>query len=375
MKKIGPYVQWLLLIAMVLALGLCTQADFDVLWEKDFPLFVYLLLFYGLFVAAGYLSVIIHEAGHLLFGLLTGYRFSSFRIFGFVWMRNDNGRLCMKRYKLLGTAGQCLMEPPELVNGKMPTVLYNMGGAILNLAFSMLLSGVWFVLAKVCGYRGFVTMLVAVMTIYNVYSALANGVPLHAGMLDNDGMNALMLRKNPMAMRAFWIELKYMAMLAQGKGILDMPEEWSQLPTDAEMQNSHVEWLGGLKTDRLIAGHQFEEAIVLMDHLLSAEIALSGVTRCALTYERIFCECMCGRDRKMLDALRSRQQMKYMKAMKDHPGVIRTEYAYARLVELDAEKASGLKKRFERVSKNYAYSGFLEHDRELMRLVDENTMV
>ncbi|MBQ3106858.1 MAG: hypothetical protein IJC51_05275, partial [Eggerthellaceae bacterium] len=37
------------------------------------------------------LQTIIHEAGHLVFGLVSGYRFSSFRIGSFMWMKTDEG--------------------------------------------------------------------------------------------------------------------------------------------------------------------------------------------------------------------------------------------------------------------------------------------
>lgn len=375
MKKIGKYVSWILIFALGIGLGILTSADLDAMLESGMPDVVYFASIYLTVLAICYLNVIVHEVGHLLFGLLTGYQFSSFRILSFMWMRDERGKLCMKRYKLKGTGGQCLMEPPELVDGRMPTVLYNMGGSILNLAISAVCVGIWFVLAKGLEYRGVVTLFVMGFAVYGVYMALANGIPLHLGMIDNDGMNALNLRKNPKAMRAFWIELKYMSMLTQGKGIMDMPEEWSQLPTDAEMQNSHVAWLSGLSVDRLIVEHRFEEAIALLDHLLSADIALIRLTRCSLIYERIFCECMCGRDPETLEALRTHKQLKYMKAMKSHPGVIRTEYAYARLVERDPDKSSKLETQFEQAAKKYPYAGFLKHDRELMQLVKEKEIL
>ena len=36
-----------------------------------------------------YLQLIIHELGHLIFGLLSGYKFSSFRIFNFMLIKED----------------------------------------------------------------------------------------------------------------------------------------------------------------------------------------------------------------------------------------------------------------------------------------------
>ena len=63
------------------------------------------------------LQVVIHEAGHLICGLLSGYTFSSFRI-GSMMILKENGRFVTKRLKIAGTGGQCLMAPPVMVNGK-----------------------------------------------------------------------------------------------------------------------------------------------------------------------------------------------------------------------------------------------------------------
>lgn len=57
---------------------------FRVIW-------VLLCIYIGFF-----LQIIIHETGHMVCGLMTGYRFSSFRIGSFMWMRQD-GKICFKR--------------------------------------------------------------------------------------------------------------------------------------------------------------------------------------------------------------------------------------------------------------------------------------
>ena len=69
--------------------------------------------------AAMLIQLIIHEAGHLIFGLMTGYRFSSFRIANLMWVKLD-GRIQCRKLHIAGTCGQCLMIPPDLKDGKMP---------------------------------------------------------------------------------------------------------------------------------------------------------------------------------------------------------------------------------------------------------------
>ena len=87
--------------------------------------------------AAFYLQTILHEGGHLVCGLLTGYRFVSFRI-GSWMLQRAHGKLRVRNFKLAGTGGQCLLAPPPLTDGEMPCVLYNLGGPLANLITALL---------------------------------------------------------------------------------------------------------------------------------------------------------------------------------------------------------------------------------------------
>lgn len=90
-----------------------------------------------LLLLALFLQVILHEGGHLVFGLATGYRFVSFRIFNLTFIRKDN-KLCIKRFSIAGTGGQCLLVPPEKPLERVPTILYNLGGVLTNLLTSII---------------------------------------------------------------------------------------------------------------------------------------------------------------------------------------------------------------------------------------------
>ena len=76
-----------------------------------------MFLWLALAIVLYILQLILHEAGHYLFGRLTGYTFVSFRIDNYTWIK-ENGKLVLKRFKIPGTGGQCLMMPPkEDING------------------------------------------------------------------------------------------------------------------------------------------------------------------------------------------------------------------------------------------------------------------
>ena len=85
-----------------------------------------LSMFFMMIVVSFIMQIIIHEAGHLIFGLLTKYRFSSFRVFN-LFLVNEEGHIKIKYLKIAGTAGQCIMLPPELNEKRIPYIWYNLG--------------------------------------------------------------------------------------------------------------------------------------------------------------------------------------------------------------------------------------------------------
>ena len=84
------------------------------------------------------IHIFIHELGHLIFGILTGYKFNSFRV-GSYLLQKTNGKYEIKNLHIMGTGGQCLMEAPEMDDeGEYPYKLYHLGGIINNLIASIL---------------------------------------------------------------------------------------------------------------------------------------------------------------------------------------------------------------------------------------------
>ena len=143
-KKKNQWKQWLIIAFFAAIGGICGLLLPNLtaqLLDAGTPVWLEMLVLCGsllLLYVAMFLQLVIHEAGHLVFGQLSGYRFSSFRIGSFMLL-SQNGKFSVKRLSLAGTAGQCLMSPPEMSNGTFPVVLYNLGGCIMNLAASAVL--------------------------------------------------------------------------------------------------------------------------------------------------------------------------------------------------------------------------------------------
>ena len=103
--------------------------------EMDGPEYLIFTLV-GMLVSI-FLHIIIHEGGHLVCGLLSGYKFVSFRV-GSLMLMKSNGKYMIKKFHIPGTGGQCLMSPPDMKDGKIPLVLYNLGGSFINIILGVL---------------------------------------------------------------------------------------------------------------------------------------------------------------------------------------------------------------------------------------------
>ena len=320
--------------------------------------------------AALILQIIIHEAGHLVFGLLTGYKFISFRVYSFMWMK-DNDRIRFKRMSIAGTGGQCLMAPPDLKDGKMPVQLYNYGGAIMNLIASAISGGLSLLCPAGSLFRPFLLM----MLVTGIAYALMNGLPLRMSLANNDGRNAWDLARSPEAVRAFWTTMKMNELSARGVCLRDMPEEWFAVPDEEGMKNGITSSLGAVACSRLMEQGRFEEADALMERLLSQNNGIPGVLRKMLVCDRIYVELIRENRPEALEALRTKDQLKFMKSMKKYPSVLRTEYAYALLAEKDPEKAQTVMEAFEKAARTYPNPNDITIERELMETAREAAAV
>lgn len=323
------------------------------------------LLLIGMY-AFVFVQLVIHEAGHLVFGLLTGYRFSSFRIGSFMWVRVGE-RVRFKRLSIAGTGGQCLMAPPAFEDGKFPFVLYNLGGSLMNIAAGLLFLPLY-ALAGGDTFLGFLFLIAAEL---GFVMAAMNGIPMRMGMVDNDGYNALSLGKDPAARRAFWLQMKINEQTTLGVRLKDMPEEWFTLPDDGELKNSMIASIAVFHCNRLMDAHRFREAEEKMAHLMGVKTGIVGLYKNLMLCDRIYIELLGENRPDVIAGMRTKELERFMKSMRSFPSVLRTQYAYALLAQGDSGKAWKYKAQFEKIEKTYPYPSDIQSERELMALAEE----
>lgn len=310
---------------------------------------------------AAYLQIIVHEGGHLIFGLLTGYRFVSFRVGSFMLYKRQ-GKLRSAKYSLAGTGGQCLLAPPDMIDGKMPYMLYNLGGVLMNLIVSAVC-----VLILIIVKPGIVLSCFCVMMIVmGVIFAVTNGLPIPMGEVDNDGRNAMSMGENPEALRSLWLQLKINEYTTEGFRLKEMPEEWFEMPSEEALQNSMAATIGVFHCNRLMDEMDFEKAGQTIEELLNKKSGVLGIYRSLLTLDLIYCELFGERRAKILKRMERKEMVQLMKAMKNFPSVLRTQYAYALLIECDVQKAEKIKRQFQKMAKDYPHVQEIESEWELM---------
>lgn len=307
------------------------------------------------------IHIVLHEAGHMIFGLMTGYRFASFRIGSFVWQRTEAGKICFGHSPLPGAAGQCLMSPPELVNGTMPFVLYNLGGVLMNLIIAAASLIAW-----AAAEHPVADALLIMCALVGVVTAVINGVPMRMGAVDNDGYNILSMKRSGEAVRGLWVQLKIAAEAARDVRLRDMPEEWFYMPSRLAMKNSLCASVGVFHCGQLMDQLKFEEAKRAMQGMLRQNSGMVGLHRASVKMDLAVCELLTGGGQEAAEKTLDPQTKKLMKAMKNHLSAIRTEYVFTLLGEGDEKKAEEILCRFEKAAEKWPSKADVESERELI---------
>lgn len=318
------------------------------------------------FLLSVVIHILLHEFGHLAFGLASGYKFSSFRI-GSIALVKQKGKLRLKRYSLAGSLGQCLLIPPDTDNDEISYVMYNLGGVWMNI----LISGITTLVFIASGFPEAWSTGILIFVFIGYAIAALNGIPLKPGEINNDGYNTLELKRSPKARRSLWIQMKINSLLVEGVRAKDMPEEWFEVPEKEDMKNSMISTMGVFACSRLMDMHKLDEAEKLTEELLSMDSAIIGIYRRLMICDLIYCKSIRGAAAEEINALFDKAQKKFMKSMKNYPSVIRTEYVLALMIENDKEKAEKQLLNFEKRAKKYPYPADIESERELIELADK----
>ena len=307
-------------------------------------------------------QTIIHELGHMICGLISGYKFSSFRV-GNIILLKDNGKFKIKKYSLPGTGGQCIMIPTSEKGEDIPIILYNLGGALLNLITALLA----LLALVVFGGNAIVDAALKLFMVIGVLSALLNGIPMSSNQLDNDGMNIITLKKSPEARKAFVNNFLIYEKLTEGKLLREIPEELFDINMEDKVEDSISAGVITNKFLRLIDLWKPEEAMELGEYILEHVEKINGVHKNIVKQEMVYCAIMLNYPKdKISEMYMDKELTQYLKMAANVISTPRIKYVYALLVEQDEKEAEKQYNNFYKIMKSYPYESDKKTEEELL---------
>lgn len=362
LKKISGLILPLLIGAaigvslMIFSIKMKVSPDF--LGMNEILFFVLVFIFA---IAAFYLQIIIHEGGHLIFGLLSGYKFVSFRVGSDVLVKYENEGYKFKKMSIAGTGGQCLLDPPGQLGDSYPYKLYNYGGVILNLITSILAIGLMFLL------DGLVLVFLFLFAVVGVFFAILNGVPFKGKIINNDARNVQILNKDESARTYLGLQLKIYYLAVNGTRLKDMPDNYFEV----EGENSLSEAIKVSKIERLIDAQKFAEAKDAIDEFFAKHDDLTGYYKVSLELERLFIKLLNEKENADLTILEDPMVKAVKGSMKNFITNLRIDYALAKLHSKDEVAAAKIKEKFDKVCQSHPVKADVELEKELIEIVDK----
>lgn len=330
-----------------------------------FTIVLYIFIFYFAFI----IQIIIHEAGHLIFGLLSGYEFISFRV-GSITIVKDQEKFKLKKFKIKGTGGQCLMTPKTNNYEEINYVLYNLGGILMNFIASI----ICLLILMLVDTNQYIKVMLSEFILIGVICVISNGIPMKLGGISNDGYNTMSISRDKFIKYCFYIQLKVNGLLSKGMRFKDMPIEWFNVKEGADLNNHLVTFLKIMEANYYQDKLDFNLAKECYENILDNAPNIIKLYENEIKCELLFYEILNGNMEKV-DELYTKELRNYIKITDCYISRKRLMYVYNLIVLKDKEKADKVLGEFEKLKNSYPIKGDIESEEEIMNFILENVKV
>ncbi len=295
------------------------------------------------------IHTILHEGGHFIAGLLTGYELISFRIGTLTFVKGTDGKIHTKKSKLVGTGGQCLMSPPKVPLEKCPYKWYHLSGGLVNIVTGII---ALLLFLFVFPMNALTFALLGQFAIIGLSTGISNLLPSKMGGIQNDGYNLIDISNNPLAIEYINLVLEAHAVLTTAESIEDIPDSFMKRImsidfTNLDLTNVAIANAFNIQISFYFINRNHEKVNELVKVIIDTPGVLElfkNEAKC----ERLFYEIVYGDDNCNIDKLYDNKLQKYVKATAMHPSRQLLFYAYYNLYKKDdklAEKAYNKLKR------------------------------
>ncbi len=310
------------------------------------------------------INICLHEIGHMIFGLMSGYEFNSIR-FGKIMLAKENGKLRFCKYDMPGTGGQCIMSAPKVDAENMPAVLYNLGGLFMNL-FVLVIGIIVFAVLKDSHFVVAAVSLMFAMT--SLLILIMNGLPFT--QIGTDGANTIILYKDKFARDAFRNQLDVVKYISENYSVREMPEELFLFDKQIPMTNPLITSQAFSCFNYYFVSGKYQEAKEMASYILGNAKSINQLHEKLLYGELLFITIVIDRDYEVAKEQFGLHKKELEKAAR-FISMQRVLYAYYTLVEPTEKKASQYKKLFENSVRNYPYHKDAAIEKEQFDMVAE----
>ena len=205
------------IIVLILSLAVVTLLTLHIILKKEY--WDILHFSYSL-VISFIVAILLHETGHLIFGLMSHYKFISFQFLCF--KSTKIGKKSKISVEKGITLGQCLMGVEPADRGKVRYKLYMSGGVIMNiLLFVLSVAG----LILIYVFKGDLNAHLLACAFINGYLIPINYIPLNNQGIYNDGLNLKLMSKYESVRHLIINTLSLQYLVVNNVCINDIPEE------------------------------------------------------------------------------------------------------------------------------------------------------
>ncbi len=311
------------------------------------------------------ISIAVHEAGHLVFGLKTGYRFISYSLLSFTWVKQKD-KVAFARNKNSLVLGQCLMAPPEKEED-FHFKLYNYGGGLANLIFAFITLPV-----LIFTIEGPETLWVLLFTNFwiNTLMGLMNLIPFRKST-PNDGANGREAGKSADATHGLFVMLTLAKHFADGKVLSDFEEGFFTVSPEADKNNYFVAYLIAAKAEWFFDKKQHEEGLALLNSLEEHIHALPNYYQQSIYADFLYYYSAIAPDKEKAKNYYNNPKLQKLLKIED-VAFLMIRAAYMIYIEEDLVEGKNL---LEKIKKNlplYPYKGVAKEKERELKILQEH---
>lgn len=311
-----------------------------------------------------FILIPIHELGHLIAGLLSGYKFVSFRIGNLTFVKID-GKLKIKHFSVAGTGGQCLLDPPDRPLEQIPTDWYNIGGVVANIIAALLVLPV-----LLLSSNPFVIEAAVIFLIVDAYLIIINGIPMKISGAANDGYNLLSLKRDLAAKNALVLALKGNVLIQNGVRPKDMPDNLFITPDATDYRNPLELSIPLMSASRLVDEFRFGEALREYESIYLHKKEIIPLYVKEIESELVFLRLVNGDipgASELFDGSLKKYIETYSKVMSSKQRIL---FSVALFLDKDPDKANKILEDLESRKDQYLLQGEVRSDLAVMRQVN-----